>query len=281
MIDNLITMKEIGDHRIKIYYDTDTECPVKNWDMAGKYLFEHLEHGRYWLSQSCNWEDWASTPRDFSMADILQRMAAEVVEQKAIIAYYKAGKVKDLRFIYNRHERQWELQTRPTWRGKDAEWIIEYEVEPCELKIHDYRMELLEPLDEDDLFALIEECAKDFVIKTWDSSGYSQGNYMRGIAYMSKERYDKYVGSNGKPWKEHAMELIDAEVKEIGMWAWGDVKGFVLEKKVPYTKRFHDEERANEECYDWEEVDSCWGYFMETEELIQEVISEHGLTEAA
>lgn len=37
----------------------------------------------------------------------------------------------------------------------------------------------------------------------------------------------------------------------------------------------------HEEGFDWEEVDSCCGYFMEADELIKEVISERQLKEAA
>ena len=145
-------------------------------------------------------------------------------------------------------------------------------------------MELLEPMDEDDYVALIQECAKDFVLQTWESSGYCQGDHIRGIAYISKERFDKRCGFNPqkyKTWQEQALEIIDAEVEEIGMWAWGDVKGFVLEKKVSFTKVFDDNDREDEEDYEWEEVDPCWGYFMETEELIKEVMSEHDLKDVA
>lgn len=281
MENRLIKTKEIGDYRIKIYYDTNAECPVTNWDMGANYIFEYLERGRYWLSDCCDWKEWVSNTREHSVADILQNMAAEVVDQQSIINYYKAGKAQDIRFIYNRSARQWELQVLQNGKDENVKWSTEYEVEPSKLKAYDYRMELLEPLDKEELVALIEECAKNFVIKSWGSSGYSQGDHIQGVAYMSKERYDKYVGSNSKNWKEHALELIDAEVKEIAMWAWGDVKGFVLEKKVEYTKKYHDIEREDEEDFDWEEVDSCWGYYMKADELIKEVISEHGLKEVA
>lgn len=30
---------------------------------------------------------------------------------------------------------------------------------------------------------------------------------------------------------------------------------------------------------EWEEVDSCWGYYMETDELIEEIMKEHNLKE--
>lgn len=284
MSRDYIEQKEIGDYRITIYPDYDAECPVTNWDMGACYIFEHLDHGRYNLCSDGDWAEWVSNIREESVESILQRIAAEVVTQEDIIKYYKAGKVENVRFRYDRHERQWKLEYKPTWRCADADWQPELDVEPCELKAHDYRMELLEPMDEDDYVALIQECAKDFVLETWESSGYCQGDHIRGIAYTSKERFDKYCGFNPqkyKTWQEQARDLIDAEVKEIDMWAWGDVKGFVLEKKVPFTKVFDDKDREDEEDYEWEEVDSCWGYFMETEELIKEVMSEYDIKEVA
>lgn len=39
--DLLIEAKEIGNHRISIYYDSWNECPITNWDMAARYLFEY------------------------------------------------------------------------------------------------------------------------------------------------------------------------------------------------------------------------------------------------
>lgn len=278
MKNRLIKAQEIGDFRIKVYYDDSAECPLTSCDMGANYIYEYLEHGRYWLSRNCDWDEWFLNPREHSLTDILQCIAAKVVKQQDIVNYYKTGKIENIRFIYNRSARQWELQTRG---DRSTKWQIELEVESSSLKAYDYRAELLEPLEEEELVALIEDCAKDFIIKTWESSGYCQGDHIRGIAYMSKERYDKYVGSNGKDWKEHSLEIIDAEIKEIEMWAWGDVKGFVLEKKVPYTKQYHDTEREDEEDFDWEEVDSCWGYYMETDELIQDVISEYRLKEVA
>ena len=80
-------------------------------------------------------------------------------------------------------------------------------------------------------------------------------------------------------WKEDCAKIIDDEVKSIGMWMWGDVKGYVLEKKVAFTKKYKDESREDEDCEEWEEVDSCWGCYEETDELIKEVMIENGLEE--
>lgn len=281
MSNYIIEERIIGDHRIRIYPDYNAGCPVTNWDMSAGHLFEHLERGRYFLCDDCDWKEWVSTSRDHSLADLLHHMAAEVVAQKDIIAYLKAGKAKDVRLIYNRSERQWELQCRSSW--SDNQWTSWWETDPTSLKKCDCRMELLDPLDEKDYIELIKKYAKDFVLYEWQSSGYSQGDHIRGISYMSKERFDRTCGFSGKytTWQEQAMSIIEAEVKEIGMWAWGDVKGFVLEKKVSFTKVYDDEDREDEKDAEWEEVDSCWGYFMETEELIAEIISEHDLKETA
>ena len=40
-----------------------------------------------------------------------------------------------------------------------------------------------------------------------------------------------------------------------------------------------DRAREDEDCEEWEEVDSCWGCYEETDELIKEVMIENGLEE--
>ena len=274
----LIEEREIGNHRIRIYYDPYAECPCVNWDMAARYLFEYSDSND--LHDDCNWKDWFSESHRHNILDALKYMAADVITQKDMIDYLKKGRIPGVRFIYNRSERQWQLQLKCDWGPHKGEWDTWYEIEPSELKRGDFRSEIVYHLEKDDLIQLISNCAKDFIIKEWSSTGYSQGDYCKGIAYMSKKRYDEMVGDTGKPWKEHANDLIDAEVESIGLWMWGDVKGFTLEKKVPFTK-VYSEDRADKEDFEWETVDSCWGYFMDTEELIDEVIAEHDLKQIA
>ena len=43
MEDRLITTKEVGNYRIKIYYDTDSVCPCESWDMAACFLWEYSD----------------------------------------------------------------------------------------------------------------------------------------------------------------------------------------------------------------------------------------------
>lgn len=39
MEDNLITTKEVGDYRIKVYYCRDSECPITNCGFFGSIVF--------------------------------------------------------------------------------------------------------------------------------------------------------------------------------------------------------------------------------------------------
>lgn len=272
----LIETEKIGDYRIKIYYDEWAECPCTAWDMVACYLFEYSDFKH--LHDKCNYKD-LFYDNKHSLEDAIRRLAAENVEQKDMVKFLKSGGSSEVRLAYNRSDRQWELQTRWGWNGKET-WDWQYQFAPSELQNCDLRDELVEHLDKEDLLKLIEEYADELVVKEWSSRGYSQGDYVEGIAYMTKKRYDEMVGNTDKPWREHAQHLIDLELKEVEIWMWGDCKGYILEKKVPFRKVYDDDDQDDEEAVEWEEEYSCWGFYMDTEELIEEVIAEHGLKEA-
>ena len=138
------------------------------------------------------------------------------------------------------------------------------------------REEMINPMNREELIELLNDIAYDIVLYRWSSSGYSQGDYVEGIAYCTKERFEKMVDKDTKDWKKRALALFEDEVKSIGMWLWGDVKGYVLEKKRQFTKLYEDGETTK--SYEWEEIDSCWGeYFKYADDLIEEVVKERGL----
>lgn len=137
----------------------------------------------------------------------------------------------------------------------------------------------LKECSREESFNIISKYGKDVMAIEWSTRGYNQGDYIKGIAYATKEKYDNEVCDKEGDWKEDCAKIIDNEVKSIGMWMWGDVKGYVLEKKVKFVKKYKDESREDEEGEEWEEVDSCWGCYEETDELIKEVMIENGLEE--
>ena len=276
----LIETKEIDNHRIKIYYDPSPMCPCTDWDMAACFLWEYDRSAR--LSDECNWREVFGKYGDsrHSLADALHRLIGEHVEWKDLLNYFKKGKVDGYRMRYDNHEKMWHLEWYNNSRYTEHKGYQEiFSVSPSDLYTYDYTDEFTEDLECDELIQILSDLGKDIFVKEWSTTGYSQGDYVEGIAFCTKERYLKMVSNDTTDWKTKIDALIDGEVECIGMWMWGDVKGYVLEEKISYTKHFQDPNREDEDDFDWEEVHSCWGFFMETDELINEVISEYGLKE--
>ena len=269
MEDDLITTKEVGDYRIKVYYCHDSECPITNWGLFGSFFFEYSDMHR--LHDECNWKTFFYDNKH-DLRDVIDAIVMKHIKQKDIVKYLKKGEANGISFTYNRGSNVWEL------KHKTSPYIGQ-EFLPGDLKDFDYRGELIEDLDDEDLLDIISKYEKDVVAIEWSTRGYNQGDYIKGIAYVTKEKYDNEVCNKEGDWKEDCAKIIDNEVKSIGMWMWGDVKGYVLEKKVAFTKKYKDESREDEDCEEWEEVDSCWGCYEETDELIKEVMIENGLEE--
>ena len=206
----------------------------------------------------------------------LKELVCKYVPQKKIIKYINSMFHCDhLCLEYDKSCHMWSFERKSRFSIGKNEWYNIRDFTPNELKNEDVRDELTEELEEDDFINLLENC-KDIAFYEWSSSGYSQGDYVRGYAYCDKERFKKMVDTNTKNWKNRAIELFESEVKNIGMWMWGDVKGYVLEKKRPYTKLYEDGKSSD--SYEWEQIDSCWGeYYEDSDELIKDALEENGI----
>lgn len=244
MEDNLITTKEVGDYRIKVYYCRDSECPITNWGLFGSFFFEYSDTHR--LHDECNWKTFFYDNKH-DLRDVIDAIVMKHIKQKDIVKYLKKGEANEISFTYNRGNNVWEL------KHKTSPYIGQ-EFFPSDLTDFDYRGELIEDLDDEDLLDIISKYGKDVVAIEWSTRGYSQGDYIKGIAYATKEKYDNEVCDKEGDWKEDCAKIIDNEVKSIGMWMWGDVKGYVLEKKVKFVKKYKDESREDEEGEEWEEA---------------------------
>lgn len=256
--------KEIGDYRITIYQDEDAESPCKESDLVGVYFWDYSDWGyNRVLSRGCSREVDAKNSED-----ALKDLVCKYVSQKKIIDYINSENVDSFRMRYDKSDHMWYLENL-----YNGEWYNREEF--CELKRFDYREELCDILEEDDFTYLLQDC-KDIAFYEWSSRGYCQGDYVSGYAYCDKERFEKMVDTNTKNWRKRALDLFEGEVKVIGMCMWGDVKRFVIEKKRHYTKMYEDVDTSD--SYEWEQIYSCCGcYYEDADELIEDVIKEHGL----
>ena len=269
----LFKQEEIGDYRISIYQNEDAECPCAAWDLTGVYFWDYSDCGfNRGLPRACSSEIDAKNAEE-----ALKQLVCKYVSQKEIIDYIKSNNVKDCRMRYDKSERMWYLEYYGKYDWTDELWHEECGFTPSELRDYDNREEFCRVLDEDDFRYLLQNC-KDIAFYEWSSSGYCQGDYVEGFAYCDKERFSKMCDTDTKDWRKRALDIFEGEVKNIGLWMWGDVKGYVLEKKVPYKKVFTEIGRKTVEGYDWEEVYSCWGEFYDdADELIEEVLRENGI----
>ena len=267
--------KEIGDYRITVYQDEGAECPCSAWDLAGVYLWEYTNCGSGILSNGCNWDEIYDRKYDtnnHSLQDALRELVYKYVPQNRLVKYLKSIKHRSAKLSYDRSSHIWELDY---YDSREA-YKTSVEFTPDEIKNYDMRAEMIEPMNNEDLIWLLDDIAYEIVIYEWSSTGYCQGDYVRGYAYCDKERFKKMADTNTNNWKNRAIEMFESEVKNIGMWMWGDVKGFVLEKKRHYTKMYDDGETSD--SYDWEEIDSCWGeYYEDSDELIKDALEENGI----
>lgn len=276
----MIETREIGNNRIKIYYDTWNDCPCTNWDMVACYLFEYSRPSV--LHNDCNWKEvWGKHGDNrHSLEETLRMMVRDYCDFDLFVNYIKDENLEFVRFIYDSISQLWKLEIDGYWPfSKQWDVVEEYESEDLQSKDMYMFNDLLEYCGKYTLLELLQQCGKDIHVKEWGSTGYSQGDYVNGIAFCTKERYIQMVSNDTSDWKNKLDSFIDDEVKCIGMWMWGDVKGFRLEKKVELTKIYKDGRIG--EGFEWEEVESVWGCYMETEELINEVIRDYNLKEEA
>lgn len=88
-----------------------------------------------------------------------------------------------------------------------------------------------------------------------------------GYIYVSRDKAREEWGTSPKPDEMTDEEFwehrLRQEVETYSHYLEGDVYGFVLEKARGYTQltRYEDGEEEEGEGLEWEEVDSCWGFY--------------------
>ena len=96
-----------------------------------------------------------------------------------------------------------------------------------------------------------------FNIKHYSSTskGYSQGDWADVLIVPTQENANKL----GYKIEDVTEDQLHATFELFGYWAWGDVFGFIIEQKREFTKIYANGDETEDE--EWDEVDSCWGFF--------------------
>ena len=275
MENDYLERKEIGDYRITIERDDYAECPTKDWDMLGHFIWEFNDcPSKMRLSSDSDTEDLSCDPR--SLEDALKDLVCKYVSQKNIIKYINSSECDDLFFEYSKSDKIWSLYSYDRRTDKRSEWPL-LDLHPDEYHSFDFREEICDNLGEDDFKHLLYHYQKEIAFTEFSTCGYCQGDYADGIAYCDIERFRYLCDTDTKKWRERAVDAMNGESKILGKWMWGDVISFTLEKKMRFTKHYESEEKTDVDTFEWEVVDSCYGFYDDADELMQMVIDEHDL----
>ena len=102
-----------------------------------------------------------------------------------------------------------------------------------------------------------------------------------GICWLEKDEFLKYSGHKEKYWKEKSLDEIEFLLDELSAWGDNEVYGFVVEDCIKskvhkeYTNVDKEDEDYEEE--EWEESDSCWGYYGDIDEVKVSMFDQAGL----
>jgi hypothetical protein len=221
---------------------------------------------------------------------LLEYLLAKYGEDRKMLAELKNNYKKDSpdsydnALAYDRREQEWRLYMwQPAHKAYDGH-LIESEWE-CqtgwELTFDSLDMgEIVEYLSDETIMDFAGRYLNDKIKMMCYGFGYygdiSFYNDIQmapdGIAWLEKDEFLKYSGCKEEYWNGKSLDEIEFLLDELKSWGDNEVYGFVVEDciKSVIHKEYTNSDR-DDECYeheDWEEADSCWGFYGELDKMI-------------
>lgn len=88
-----------------------------------------------------------------------------------------------------------------------------------------------------------------------------------GLCWLIKNEFLKYSGHKEEYWKKNKLREIEWLIDELIAWADNEVYGIQVEKRMEYnvvkTCLSEEKETENYNEEEWEEEDSCYGFYGE------------------
>jgi hypothetical protein len=215
----------------------------------------------------------------------IERLAGEFGEYKKIIDFLvENGKhmtdgksVCNNALVYDKSLHGWALKEYTKWYGeKEHNWKDASFFDGKKYDIDLYT--LLDVVLDGTIDYIAENCMTDKVkIMSYGFGYYGDISFYRGfstdsegICWLEKDEFLMYNGCKEEYWKNKTLTEIEWLTDELQAWGDGDVYGFVVENRVEYKvhKEYTNVERDDEdyEEVEWEESDSCWGFYGELDD---------------
>ena len=195
---------------------------------------------------------------------------------------------------YDRSRREWIVWSwQPTWKDYQGNVYEAHWAEELAFCINIYDVDIYniaDVLSDEQIDTLCDE-------KYWTDKvkimSYGFGYYGKisfdhefstdseGICWLEKDEFLKYSGCKEDYWNGKTLDEIEWLFDELKAWGDNDVYGFVVEDciKSVIHKEYTNSDR-DDECYeheDWEETDSCWGFYGELDKSLGWMFGSAGL----
>ena len=274
------------------------------------YREEYAENPRDMTDEPLHCEDWSRdnsimTKQDresksSSARDLLAYMIENYVGYKKVIDFLVENgkhmtdgycKSNDA-LVYNKSEHRWDLMSdmlhyNSETRKNEMGWCLNNHYYEKKYYIDLYG------LLEDVCDSTIDYIAQNFLCDKVKMMSYGFGyngdisfyhefsTDSEGICWLEKDEFLKYSGCKEEDWKEKSLDEIEFLLDELKSWGDGDVYGFVVEDaiRIQGIKTYYNGEREDEPYIDtqWEESDSCWGFYGDIDKIENDMFEEAGL----
>ena len=280
-----------GKHRISIYREEYAENP--------RYLTDEPLHCEDWVIDYSIMNKKESTNRSNGARGLLEYMVREYGDHNAIMSVlFENGKhIRDGKrngsdaLAYERSSKRWvhyvySAHYNYETRKYENSW---YERESFDCKKEElYVDDVLDTCEDDTIDYFVEKCMTDGVKLGSYYFGYNGSITFSdgadtdsvGICWLEKDEFLKYSGCSEECWKSKTLKDIDWLWEEIEAWGDNDVYGFVTETAVRTIINTHypdgEREDSTREITEWEEKDSCWGFYGELDKIENDILNDAG-----
>lgn len=285
-------IKKDGSQRISFYREEYAENPR---DMTDEPL-----HCEDWSRENSIMNKQEREYKKFSCSNRLRILIGLYGNKDSIIELLKSNAKSGTHtryenaLMYDRSRKEWLLQSwQPTWKDYagnvyDAHWVEE--ISFCckfnEIELYD----LTDYLSDEQIDTLCDEKYWTDGIKIMpygfgyngDISFYHEfSTDSEGICWLEKDEFLKYSGNDEEYWNGKSLDEIEWLLDELKAWGDNEVYGFVVEDafRIQGIKTYYNGEREDEPYIDtqWEESDSCWGFYGELDKRENDMFDQAGL----
>ena len=283
-------IKKDGSQRISFYREDYAENP--------RYMWDFPLHCEDWSREYSIMNKHERESKSSSARSLLEYMINNYGDYKKIIdALVDNGKsIGNKKFtcgtalVYDKSRKAWVLlgdvncyfgsEREDGWYEYNVLDGKKYELDICAIT---------EDATDDAIDYLATNCMTDKVkMMSYGFGYYGDVSFYRefstdseGIAWLEKDKALKDWIKEEYWDKEDCYDLCDGMRNELEAWGDNDVYGFVVENCIKskvhkeYTNVDKEDEDYEEE--EWEESDSCWGFYGELDKMIPYMFENAGL----